>query len=433
MRTRLSLVVAAAVAALTFFPLLAQAQQKERAQFESDMEKAMPSAKPGGRPAPASDGDADGKLGNTEMRKANRTAAEILKRRMEQERPDDAKILRAAVGADVVVVSGVYDRVQDVLRAVEVKHVVIPPSLLDRLDLLPTQTLMVNCPGQVSPAGIKKIHDFVARGGYLVTTDWAINVTAKAFPGTIEHNGQRTPNDVVAVTTHDANEPLLSHMKGLKDKPRWWLENASFPIRILDQKKVRVLMSSDEMKKKYGEGAVVVAFRFGDGKVLHMTSHFYLQQAKLLVASEKRGGSAFAKDVGLSDADVAAMKKKGVNPDDVRAGEVNSAYSMQQVSANLLVEKQRENDRLIKERYNGTITLDNVPLAGSPALATTRPPPAAPPPPAKAGSKPSEPPAQPTTVKRDYRVQVLEQRGDKVKVRDLFGNEGWVPAQAVKK
>jgi len=130
---------------------------------------------------------------------------------------------------------------------------------------------------------------------------------------------------------------------------------------------------------------------------------------------------------------VAAMKKKGVNPDDVRAGEVNSAYSMQQVSANLLVEKQRENDRLIKERYNGTITLDNVPLAGSPALATTRPPPAAPPPPAKAGSKPSEPPAQPTTVKRDYRVQVLEQRGDKVKVRDLFGNEGWVPAQAVKK
>jgi len=318
-----------------------------------------------------------------------------------------------------------------VLRAVEVKHVVIPPSLLDRLDLLPTQTLMVNCPGQLSPAAIKKVHDFVARGGYLVTTDWAINVTAKAFPGTIEHNGQRTPNDVVSVTTHDASEPLLSHMKALKDQPRWWLENASFPIRILDRQKVRVLMSSDEMKKKYGEGAVVVAFRFGDGKVLHMTSHFYLQQARLLVASEKRAGSAFAKDVGLSDADVAAMKKKGVNPDDVRAGEVTSAYSMQQMSTNLLVEKQRGNDRLMKERYNSTITLDDVPLAGSPALATTTPP-AAPPPP-KAGSKPSEPPARPTTVKRDYRVQVLEQRGDKVRVRDLFGNEGWVPAQAVKK
>src|SRR5262249_61828906 len=101
------------------------------------------------------------------------------------------------------------------------------------------------------------------------------------------------------------------------------------------------------------------------------------------------------KDVGLSDADVAAMKKKGVNPDDVRAGEVNSAYSMQQVSANLLVEKQRENDRLIKERYNGTITLDNVPLAGSPPRAPPRPPPAAPPPPPQAGAKPAQPPAPP--------------------------------------
>ena len=36
------------------------------------------------------------------------------------------------------------------------------------------------------------------------------------------------------------------------------------------------------------------------------------------------------------------------------------------------------------------------------------------------------------TLKKDYRVEVLEQKGGQSRVRDLFGNEGWVPAAAVK-
>ena len=72
-----------------------------------------------------SDATVDGALGTTEMRKANRVAAEILQRRMEETRPTDFKLIREAAGADVVVLSGVYDRVQDVLRAAQIKHVVV--------------------------------------------------------------------------------------------------------------------------------------------------------------------------------------------------------------------------------------------------------------------------------------------------------------------
>lgn len=357
-----------------------------------------------------SDGNVDGSLGTVSMRKANRAAAEILSRRMAEERPDDLKLIRDAVGADVVVVSGVYDRVQDVLRAVQIKHVVIRPDLLDRLNLLSTQTLMVNCPGELSEKAIKKVRDFVDRGGYLVTTDWALTIVARAFPGTIEHNGKRTPNDVVAVHVHDDNEPLLRHVKVMRDHPRWWLEGSSFPIRIRDPKNVRVLMSSEEMGKRYGDSAVVVAFQHGQGKVLHMTSHFFLQQSKLVAESEKKAGREFAKTAGMSAQQVDAMRKDGVDLDDVKAGEINAAYSMQQVSANLLVEKQAANRQLLQKHYRARVVSPDVGLSET---AT-----------APAGDKAPR-------VRKDYRVQVLEKRAGQARIRDLFGNEGWVPEQAL--
>ncbi len=373
----------------------------EQAAFEEQVKEALPAKKP------LSDGDAEGRLGTARMKRANKAAAKVVERRMEKERPSDLLLLRRAGAADVVVVSGSYDRVQDVLAAMEVKHVVIPPRLLAKLDLLATQTLMVNCPGNVSREALDKIRDFVRRGGYLVTTDWALlHVTQKAFPGTIKYSGKATPNDVVKVHVHDGKEPLLAHVKLLQDNPRWWLEGQSYPIRVLDPEKVEVLMSSPEMKRKYGHGAVVVSFRHGDGKVLHMTSHFFLQQSKLVAASEKKKGSQFGKKAGLSDARL--KKEEGVDLDEVSVGDLNSAYSMQQLSTNLLVTKQKDNEKLL-ERYKGRITTDAT-LADRP---TARP-----------GKKAPR-------VKKDFRVEILHRKGDKVKVRDLFGNEGWVPADAV--
>lgn len=357
-----------------------------------------------------SDGTSEGSLGTESMRRANRAAAEILRRRMAEERPDDAKLIREAVGADVVVVAGVYDRVQDVLRAVQIKHVVIPAGLLEKLNLLSTQTLMINCPGTLSETATKRVRDFVARGGYLVTTDWALTAVAHAFPGTIAHNGRTTPNDVVSVHVHDGNEPLLRHVKVLRDHPRWWLEGSSFPIRIQDPKSVRVLMSSDEMKQRYGDGAVVVAFNYQQGKVLHMTSHFFLQQSKLVAESEKKAGREFAKSTGMNDKQVEDLKRRGVNLDDVKAGEINAAYSMQQVSTNLLVEKQAANQELLKKHYRARVLPDEVPLSSAEA----------------GGSPPGAP-----RVRKDYRVQVLEKKAGKARVRDLFGNEGWVPDSAL--
>lgn len=357
-----------------------------------------------------SDATADGALGTSEMRKANRVAAEILQKRMEETRPTDFRLIREAAGADVVVLSGVYDRVQDVLRAAQIKHVVVPPQLLDQMELLSTQTVMLNCPGNVSEASIKKLRDFVARGGYLVSTDWALRAVEKAFPGTIGHNGRTTPNDVVSVQVHDDQQPLLRHVKVMRDHPRWWLEISSYPIRVKDPKSVRVLMSSQEMAQKYGDGAMVVSFQYQQGKVLHMTSHFFLQQAKLGSESEKQKGSSFAKGAGLSDKQLSELAQKGVAVDDVKAGELNAAYSMQQVSTNLIAEKQAQNEDMLRKQYSAKVKADDVALGSGDA---------------------QKPTGQSPRLKKDFRVQVLERKGQQAKVRDLFGHEGWVDAAAL--
>ena len=59
------------------------------------------------------DGTASGRLGERRMRKANEAAAEILALK----EPEELSALREEGRASVVVVTGQYDRVQDVLAA----------------------------------------------------------------------------------------------------------------------------------------------------------------------------------------------------------------------------------------------------------------------------------------------------------------------------
>jgi hypothetical protein len=172
-----------------------------------------------------------------------------------------------------------------------------------------------------------------------------------------------------------------------------------------------VLVSSAAMKKRYGEAPVVVAFSHGQGRVLHTTSHFYLQNSKLVARSAKQKGSSFAKGAGLGDAQLAKLKGKGVDVDEVAVGELNGAYAMQQLSANILVEKQRSNDKLLGE-YRAELTQD-LTLEG------------------RAGPKGKPRPA--ARARKGFRVKVLQQDKGRLLVKDLFGNEGWVSEAAVKR
>ena len=342
--------------------------------------------------------------GTRRMQQANRMAAEILEHRMRRKRPDDLKLIRQAAAAEVIVVRGAYDHVEQVLQAVKVKHVVIPGRLLARVPLMSLQTVMINCPGGLGQKVHANLRRFVKTGGFLVTTDWALSDLEQILPGYVSRGGRNTANDVVQVEIHQGDNPLLNHVLASQQRPRWWLETGSYPIRVLNRARVEVLISSAEMRKKYGHAPVAVAFRHDDGRVLHMTSHFYLQQARLVGAKEKARGTTFARAAGLGDAALKQLKQKGL--DRVESGAINSAYSMQQVTTNMLVAKAKQNKQLLQRyplRAVRAFQLQSGPASGASKLAEGR-------------------------VERDYLLRQLSRQGKRVQVRDLFGHEGWTDA-----
>ncbi len=274
---------------------------------------------------------------------AYQAAAKISKSRMAQEAPLDAAALEAIESSDIVVVTGCYDHVEQVLGALEVPYQVVDSGHLDKIALRPEQVLVVNCPGNVSPAAIVRVREFVAAGGTLFTTDWALrNIVEPAFPGTIEYNDRPTSDEVVRIEIVEADSPYLAGVLDGENDPQWWLEGSSYPIRVLDAEQVRVLIRSRELGERYGEEAIAVVFPYGKGEVFHMISHYYLQRTELRNARHAQAAASYAAEKGVSvDSETAKMMV------DLNLGDVESAESSTRMVANLIADKKR---RMMEQR-----------------------------------------------------------------------------------
>lgn len=327
---------------------------------------------------------------------SERAAAQVLEETLANQNPTDLALLRSVRGKDIVVVRGSMDHIEQVLSAARIRHTVIDPNAVARADLNADQVLMVNCPGTMPMAGVRRIAKFVRAGGLLYTTDWAlVNVIEKAFPRTIKHNGGSTGDHVTPVHVKHEHDDLMSNMLLRKGtEPQWWLEGGSYPIQVLDPKRVKVLAASRQMGQKYGAAPVVVRFRWDDGEVIHVVSHFYRQ-------AQTRGPRVAAKNAiddvsALSPAQKAKLKAAPAG--DVDMADLESSYAFQRMTSNLIVDKKKKNqalDKAYKWTPKGQIVLE--------------------------GRK----------VTKGGRVKVLKKEGDKVWVRDDRGNVGAVPAASI--
>ena len=268
---------------------------------------------------------------------AYQAAGKISKSRMAQEAPLDAAALEAVEASDIVVVTGCYDHVEQVLGALEVPYTTVDPRHLDNLPLRPEQLLVVNCPGEMSSVAIVRIRDFVANGGTLFTTDWALrNIVEPAFPGTIEYNDRSTGDEVVRIEVVEADSPYLAGVLDGENDPQWWLEGSSYPIRVLDAEQVRVLIRSRELGERYGEEAIAVVFPYGKGEVFHMISHYFLQRAEFRNARHQRSAASYAEDKGVPfDEPMADMAS------DLSLYEVEAAATSSRMFANIAADKKR--------------------------------------------------------------------------------------------
>jgi len=268
---------------------------------------------------------------------AYRAGADIARTRMGREAPASAEALEAVEASDVVVVAGCYDHVEQVLGALEVPFQVIQQGHLEEVNLRPEQILIVNCPGEMTPGEIVRVRDFVAAGGTLFTTDWALgNVIEPAFPGHVAYNGEATGDDVVRIDVLETDSPYLQGVLDSDGDPQWWLEGSSHPIRVLDPERVRVLIRSAELGRKYGEDAVAVVFGYGKGEVFHMISHYYLQRSEFRNARHEQPASSYLYEKGVDLRDDLAG-----SIDDLLLGDVESAATSARMMANIVADKKR--------------------------------------------------------------------------------------------
>jgi len=239
-------------------------------------------------------------------------------------------------------VRGTYDFIEQVFNGIGLKYKIVQVETLDMMQLAPEQIVFINCPGDISNKALRNLVSFVEKGGFLFTTDWALrHVIEKGFPGYISYNGRNTQDEVVRVEILTTDDPFLKSLIGEHDDPQWWLEGSSYPITVLDDDKVEIMVQSKEIKEKYGESAVFVSFDHGEGKVYHMISHFYLQRAETRTKRHEGEGSDYLSEkLMMNDQRWNKYKKMGV--DDSNLAEVEAAYSSSSVMNKILWDKKKK-------------------------------------------------------------------------------------------
>ena len=286
--------------------------------------------------------------GAKEMDAAYKISKQLVRERMERENPEDVEILDSITESDIVCVRGTYDHIHLVLNAIGVPFAHISPEQLLRMDLKPEQTVYVNCPSSFPAEAARKLSGFVEAGGMLITTDWALkHVIEVAFPNTVRYNGRASGDEVVSVEIVDKNDDIL---KGFIDQekdaaPVWWLEGASYPIEILNKAKVKVLVRSDELKRKYGADPVIISFEWGKGIVYHMISHFYLQRSETRTQKQATGASAYAKSQNVSVTTMNMFEEmEQMNPQ-LNYGVIQSAATSSEFVSRALVKQKKRNKK----------------------------------------------------------------------------------------
>lgn len=175
----------------------------------------------------------------------------------------------------IIEVKGKWDDSGHVLRAFGLGCSKVPPDQLYKYDLSKSKILIVDCAGNVPQEGLVAINKFVRNGGYLLTTDWALEgCLQKAVPGFIEWNGDNTSETRVVDAYIKTEDPVLT--QGTVPRAHWKLDRKCQLMRIIKPDRVEVLAASVQLKTddSQGLGNLAATFRFGKGKVLHLVGHF---------------------------------------------------------------------------------------------------------------------------------------------------------------
>ncbi|GAG76772.1 unnamed protein product, partial [marine sediment metagenome] len=126
--------------------------------------------------------------------------SEVKRRKMEAlDKKDVVKAVEKH--GKILAVEGRYEHPRKVIdHMYAAKHITIKPNDIMKHNLSDYDVVLIGCPGDKIPhSAFPKISEYVSlKGGWLITTDWAIkHIVEKIFPGYIRWNGQKTADAVV--------------------------------------------------------------------------------------------------------------------------------------------------------------------------------------------------------------------------------------------
>ncbi len=279
--------------------------------------------------------------GSKSMQTAYELSGKIVNDRIIHEDTTNVKVIEDISVSDLVVINGTYDHIHLVLNHLELPYVSVYHNQLKDITFEPHQTVFVNCASSFPPDQARRLAAFVAKGGQLITTDWALKfVLEVAFPDYVSYNNKSTGDEVVRVEVMDKEDPVIKGFLDEETAPVWWLEGSSYPIKILDKENVNVLIRSKELKDKYGEDPVLISFKYGNGIVYHMISHFYLQRTE---TKDIKQTAAAAEYVNKKSSSFSNDKEMMDKAEKVNYGEVQSANTSSEFIMRAVINQKKKN------------------------------------------------------------------------------------------
>ena len=101
--------------------------------------------------------------------------AEVFRAWLNKAHPEFALNASKIASTDIVETKGQWDNAGRALQKMGIACTTIRGSELREYPLEHTKVLILNCPGNVPRDTFQRIRDFVAQGGYLICTDWALD------------------------------------------------------------------------------------------------------------------------------------------------------------------------------------------------------------------------------------------------------------------
>jgi hypothetical protein len=146
-------------------------------------------------------------------------------------------------------------------------------SKLGSIDLSKYHLILVGSHGKKAPLA-SRLKKYVQEGGYLVTTGRCLDtIIADLFPESVTFDKKEIKGGTFKGEISNLEHPFFrgaTKKKALK----LWIDEKSHPIKKKEQE-IEELVSSKKLEKKYGSGALIISFNYGEGTVVHMMSKLH--------------------------------------------------------------------------------------------------------------------------------------------------------------